>query len=137
MAMTKAERAAFEAMRVRAALSWPPPPPAPIDPRDAIASNGPPFRGWWFNSYNAAVGEGVSLGSVHCREPCTDEQIENRHSGRSRLSFSQGAGGPWYATKVDALRALHHHTAKQAAERLAAIERMIEAAEREAAEAKT
>lgn len=130
MAMTKAEQAAMEALKVRCALAWPPQPPKPIDLDVArSAADVEWVRGWWFNQAARSVGEGVTNGFMHAREPYTDEQLENRYKQRGRIvSMSQTAGGPWYATKADALAALHYAVAEECAMLLRSIERQIEAA---------
>lgn len=122
MAMTKAEQAAMEALKVRCALAWPPQPPKPIDLDVArSAADVEWVRGWWFNSAARRVGQGVTNGHMHARDPYTDEQLANRY-------MSQTAGGPWYATKADALAALHYAVAQECADLLRSIERQIETA---------
>lgn len=134
MAMNKVEREAFEALRVRCALAWPPAPPAPINVQDELAAvsastGARRFRAWWMNAardLSSCVGEGVCEGNGHANEPYSDEQLENRYRGGSHTSFSQGAGGPWYRSKLDALRAYHHARAARFAKELAQIEARIE-----------
>lgn len=133
MAMTKAEKAAMDALRVRCALAWPASPPKPVDLAVAKeALGGKPFRGWWYNRASRTVGEGISQGGFHARESYTDAEFENRYRGGSRvLSFLQGSGGPWYATKADALKALHYAVATDYAHLLAEIAARVEEADAE------
>lgn len=127
MAMTKAEKAAMDALYERAALSWPAPPPKPVDLDVAMEGSGKGrWRGWWMNPYSKRVGEGVVDGCLHALEPYTDEQLNSRYGGHSYVSLSQTRGGPWYATKADAMRALHYAVAAEYAKGLARIQRLIE-----------
>ncbi len=128
MAMTKAEQAAMEALRVRCALAWPAKPPKPIDLDITKAGTSSKWvRAWWFNEHSRRVGEGVTNGNLHGREPYTDDQLANRYNGNSQVMLSQTAGGPWYATKADALAALHYAVAEECAAILRAVEKQIEA----------
>lgn len=129
MAMTKAEQAQMEALKVRLALAWPPEPPKPIDVAVAQeASDKPWFRAWWFNSSARSVGLGVVVNGLHSRSNYTDAQLETRYDGRSRVSLSQTSGGPWFATERDALMALHHAVAMECAGMLYQISKRIDAA---------
>lgn len=130
MPMTKAERAAMDALYERAALSWPAPPPKPIDIETALAASGSKWvRAWWMNPHANAVGQGVTDGHLHARTPYTDEQLASRYSGGSRVALSQTVGGSWYGSKLDALRALHFAKALTCAHDLAAAQRAVEAEE--------
>lgn len=74
------------------------------------------------------VGPGVVSGFGHTLGECTDTEIDGRHaSGARYIPFRRGQGGPWYATKADALLALHWAAATKAAETLRKIELMREA----------
>jgi hypothetical protein len=130
MAMTKAERAQMDALRVRCALGWPPNPPAPVDLQVAKAATGATWlRLWWVNRHTQTVGLGVTNATSLCSTSNpSDEALESRHAGRSHVTMSQGAGGPWYASELDALRALHHATALECAEKLARLSERVEAA---------
>jgi hypothetical protein len=121
--MTKAEKAAFEAMRERAALSWPPPPPKPLSVREELAASGSKvFVGWSYNAYTGEVSQGASDGLYHHR---TDPNAFNGERPRT-ISVSQTVGSPWYSTRADACRALHYEVARECARKLAALERRIE-----------
>lgn len=127
MPMNKAERADMDALRVRCALSWPAPPPKPIDLAVAReAQEGEWVRAWWFNQHSGLVGEGVTNGHQHAREPYSDERLARRHDTRSRVSMSQTSGGPWFGSKADALAAMHFAVAEDCAKRLASIIKRIE-----------
>lgn len=130
MAMTKAEQAQMEALKVRLALAWPPEPPKPIDIAVAQeASDKPWFRAWWLNTYARRVGPGVVVNDgLHSTSDYTDAQLETRYDGRSRVSFSKTNGGPWFATERDALMALHYAVAMECAGHLYQISKRIEAA---------
>ncbi|QDH50380.1 hypothetical protein [Caulobacter phage KcrB] len=128
MAMTKAEQAAMEALRVRCALAWPAKPPKPIEIDVALAASETKWaRAWWFNAYTREVGEGVFTSVYHAREPYSDKQMANQYSGGSRVIMRQTQGGPWYATKADALAALHYAVAEECAAILRTVEKRIEA----------
>lgn len=129
MAMNKAEKAALEALYERAALSWPPPPPKTLDLTGLSILKDAHLRGWTFNVSGRRVEPGVCLGSLHYNGKISDDQIARRYERESHRVFSQGAGGPWYATRADALRALHHAVAATFARDLANIQRQIEAEE--------
>lgn len=128
MAMTKAEKAEMEALRVRAALAWPDSPPKPVDLAVAKeASGGKWLTLWWANAASMEIGRGVTDGSYQsARTPYTEQQIENRWNSGGRVSMSQGPGDPWYATEDDALRALHYGVAMRCAEQLRSCERYME-----------
>lgn len=130
MAMTKSERAAMDALRVRCALAWPPEPPAPVDLKVAKEASGAIWLHLWsFNSHSGRVPPGVTNGTSVCSaEDYTDAQLDARHGGGSRVRLSQGPGGPWYATKADALRALHFAVALACAKKLSGIAMLVEAA---------
>lgn len=132
MSMTKAEKAAMEALRVRCALSWPPPPPKPIDIAVAREGLGRDYlHAWWFNLGRGMVGQGVTNGSVSATHNYGDAELADRFSRNARVSLSQGPGGPWFATELDALQALHHAIARDCAERLAAIAKRVEESARD------
>lgn len=125
--MNKAEQAQMEALRVRCALAWPPKPPVPVDVRIALEGSGAQWLHlWWSNIHRGHVGQGVTDGHLHATEEYSDERLANLYSGNSRVSLSQTSGGPWYATKADALAALHYAVAARCASDLRNIERMIE-----------
>jgi len=133
MAMTKAEKAEMEDLRIRAALNWPSEPPKPIDLDVARAGAEKEWLHlWWFTTgglYDSgAVSMGVTNGHNHSRSDHTDEQIQNRYKGGSRISLSQGAGGPWFASMTDALAALRHAQTLRCAKILAEIDQKIEEA---------
>ena len=127
MAMTKAEQAEMEALRVRCALSWPPNPPKPVDVKVALEGSGAKWLHlWWVNVHRGRVGQGVTDGNFHSTEDYSDERLANKYQPGSRVSLSQTAGGPWYAAKDDALAALHYAVAERCASDLRRIEKMIE-----------
>lgn len=125
MAMTKAEKAEMEALRIRAALSWPPTPPVPVAACDIDRDK--PFYGWWMNVHRADVGRGVVFRGLHAPHPYTLDQLENRYRGGSPVVMTQSVGGPWYHTKRGALMALHFALALQFAKELLSVERLVEA----------
>lgn len=130
MAMTKAEKAEMEALRVQAALRWPDSPPKPVDLVVAQEASGKRWlRLWRFNTSSLRVEMGVTDGFQNTWGEYTEEQVENRHRNGSRVSMSQGGGGPWFATEADALRALHYAVARDCAIRLANIAKRVEAAD--------
>ena len=126
MAMTKAERAALDALRTRAALAWPPPPP-PRVVVSSVAFND--YRELWtFRlSYYAHDRSRAVKGFVSPFRHTTVDEDVTLEEAQKRYSWSRDAGGPWYVTKLDALRAMHHAAAMRCAEQLAQIERQIEA----------
>lgn len=127
MAMNKAEKAVLEALYERATLSWPPPPPKPVDLEVALeASGNDRFRGWWFNRHSKSVGRGVVVGGLHAKTDYSDGALDRRYSSGSRVALTQTRGGPWYATKLDALRAMHHAIASDCARDLARVQRLVE-----------
>lgn len=129
MPMTKAEKAEMEALRVRCALSWPPPPPKPVDLDVARAASSVEWLHlWWFRARTGEVGKGVTNGHQHSTHDYPDEQIAKRFNSGSRLTMSQGAGGPWFATESDAYRALHYAVAEDCARKLYNIELRLDAA---------
>lgn len=130
MSMNKAEKAEMEALRVRCALAWPPIPPKPIDLDVARAGAGVEYLHlWWVNDRSGLVGVGVTNGHHHSTRDHTDTAMANRYRGGSHVSLAQGAGGPWFASEVDALQALHHAVALDCAKRLAGIAARVEAAQ--------
>jgi hypothetical protein len=120
MAMTKAEQAQMEALKVRLALVWPPEPPVPVDIGTMLAATDQKWvRLWWVNAHGGSVGEGITDGQNHARTPHTEEQVANRHQkGGAYVNISQTGGGPWYATKREALGALHYAIAQRCAKEL-------------------
>ena len=128
MAMNKAEKAEMDALRVRLALAWPPSPPKPVDLDVARAAADVKWvRLWWMNRHSRSVGFGMTDGFQCSTTAYTDEQMERRYSGGSRISMSQGAGGPWFATEADAYRALHYAVAEECAAELFRITERIAA----------
>lgn len=117
MAMNKAEKAQLQQARELAALNWTyPPEPIDLKPiRDAERAGKAPTAAivaWWFNAYTGAVGRGVTQGSFH--------SISN-----TTKTDRQGAGGPWFNTEVDALKAMRAAIERDAARRLAQIDQRI------------
>lgn len=129
MPMTKAEKAEMDALRIRCALAWPANPPKPIDLAVALeAQSGEWVRAWWFNYHSGLIGEGVTNGSTHAREPYSDQRLAALIARGSRVTMSQTGGGPWFGSKADALAALHYAVAEDCAKRLASIIKRIEEA---------
>jgi hypothetical protein len=125
MAMTKAEKAAMDAMRQELAearaLRWlgAPPPVRSVLPPSGRGD--PAYRnGWEFNAYTAKVfpqwTESVSHGAGHR----TDD-------GAWRARIASQNGRALYATKLDATIALRLATEARCAQDLARIDAMIAA----------
>lgn len=128
--MNKAEKAAFRAVQLRAALGWPAPPPSPVDISVALeiahAETGKRrYRGWLANPNRMDVEPGGVIGGSHYRGEYSDEKIDNRYRPGNYVPASQTTGGPWYATKADAYRALHWAVAEECAKRLLQIEEAL------------
>jgi hypothetical protein len=111
MAMTKAEKAAFDlivkqldearAMRFRDFTLF------RLVPSELLQI------GWAFNQYNREVGVGCFRAGAHSYS-------------RTDRTDSQGTGGPWYASKADAYRALRVEIQQNYAEILAIVDKKIE-----------
>lgn len=121
MAMTKTERVAMDKLaddlRLAKALSWPTERPMRVDTTAALEGRSAwsePVRAWWFNLHNAAVQEGCFGSHQHSK-------------WRTDKTDAQGSGGPWFASKRDALLALRQAATEDCAKRLARIDAMIEA----------
>lgn len=69
--------------------------------------------GWAFNPYNRDVSQGCFRAGAHSY-------------GRTDRTDSQNTGGPWYASKADAYRALRVEIQQNYAEILALIDKKIE-----------
>lgn len=82
-----------------------------------------PAEGWILNAYTGRVSKGWFTSYSHGDGPA--------RSDGSYRSGSQGMGGPWYATKRDALQALRLAKTNEFARLLAAIDMQIDAAGKE------
>lgn len=116
--MNKKEQAEFAALRyeleMAKALCFKDYAPEEIDTNKA--SDGLPTGGvvaaWWVNKYSNIASAGCFSRIYHSRNSTTKPD-------------SQTQGGPWYATEVDALKALRMHKQEEYAETLADIDRKI------------
>ena len=107
--MTKAEQAAMQDLRVRAALGWPQyekPSPMQLQPdmRKLVV-------GWHMNAYTGEVGQGCTNGYNHCRHSTTK-------------TSTQGAGRFW-DTELEALQALRWEMSERFASDLQKIDARI------------
>lgn len=122
MAMTKKEKAEFEAMakelRVQSALRW----TEKIAPDLPIPSSGC-TQGWAINSYDGIVREAWSQNIRHGNGLCEPDNW--------RQSASQN-GVPLFSTKLLALKAVRHEMEKEFAKKLAAVDEAIAKARGEA-----
>lgn len=120
MPMTRAEKAQMEALRIRAAFSWPPPPPPRLSAEEigSLVNNSAEKLAvlWTYNAYSTEVTQGCTNGIHHCR------------TGTDRIT-TQSAGGPWFHTKADAIRALRSEKAAEFAKQLARLEQQLAEAE--------
>lgn len=122
MSMTKKEQAEMAALRQALAearaLRFPDyPVPPRLDPPEG--SSGDVRRGWTFNAYSGSVSKGWFGSGSH-----------GEGDGERRLHLgSQGVGGPWYATKREALQALRIVKTHDYAKALAALDQRIAAEE--------
>ncbi len=119
MAMNKAERSAFDELRVVAALRWSvevrPDVPAPL-------CKEPDTTGFTFNAHSKRVEEGWSSSVYH-------------GSGAVRGPHSSQNSQWLFSSKVLALKAMRHAVEISAAKDLARIDEQIEAAQKEASNA--
>lgn len=134
MAMTKAERAAMEALRIKASLCWPQferPTPISLAEIAVATKGGKAFRAWWVIPARgvAGVGEGVVYNGYHSATNYTDEQLADHYKSGSRVVMSQTIGGPWFHDREDALRELHWRIAEECAGKLAAVAALTAPAE--------
>lgn len=124
MAMTKKERAEFDAAIERArllgALRW----TSKIAPDIPVPQDGE-TSGWRHNAYSIRVERAWSEPTAHGTGPQRD---------RSGRSVASQCGIPLYSTKLLALKAMRHEMEMEYARKLALADRMI--AETEAAEQK-
>ncbi len=113
MTMTKAEKAAVDALKVELALRWPryDAPEHMVYPERKGYGARPVIAGWWMNAYNGEVGEG-----------CTDGMYHSRHS---TTKTDTQTGGVFWPTKLDALKAMRIKMSEDFARRLAAIDAQI------------
>ncbi len=116
MAMTKADRAFVDALRIELALRWP---RYEMPPNLRIEKRGPLITGWWANGFTGHVSEGCTDGINHSSHSTTKTSI-------------QGAGRFW-PTKLDALKAVRIEMSHRFARELAAVDARIADAEAEAA----
>jgi hypothetical protein len=119
MAMTKKERAEFDAAILRAetlaALRWTGPVCKDVEP----PNGGCYADGWDFSSYTAEVWQAWSSSVVHGRGPAPKT---GRHSSASQN------GVHLFSTKERALAALRHAIEQEAAAKLLKIDKQIAAA---------
>lgn len=109
MAMNKAEKQVLEDALTLAALRW----TAPVAP-DLVATDYKVLtKGYLYNSYSPRV------------EPACSTTIYHSF-GRGDKTTSQGSRD-LYSTKLLALRAMRYEVEKEAAKKLRAIDKMIEA----------
>jgi hypothetical protein len=129
MAMTKKERAEFDAAlaqaRILGALRWTATVAKDV-PAPSYSSNALAFtEGWTYNTYSGTVELGWSESNAHGKGPYP--------AGDRNKSAAQGARA-LFSTESKALAALRHALELQAAEKLAAVDRRIaELAAKEAA----
>ena len=131
MAMNKAEKQAMSDLYVRAALNWPEP-VMPIDLAVLFEGRGigarTPVALWTMNAHGDGwVSLGWTNGGLHSREGAVPDP-----AAKGRSSASQTGGGPWYHTKIEALKALRYAMTAEAAKRLAAVDERIAEASRTA-----
>ncbi len=122
MAMTKKELAEFDAMReevrVTRALRWSSEIPMRIDAENLAKelAYGQVEIGWWFNEH-AKRNFNKSFIAIMC----------NSHSySQTTKTDSQQIGGPWFASKFDALIALRQAVERHSAAQLSEIDRLID-----------
>lgn len=118
MAMTKAEKAAVDALKVELALRWPRyemPARLAYPERKGDYGPRPLVIGWWMNAYNGEADQG-----------CTDGMY---HSRRSTTKTDTQTAGVFWPTKLDALKAMRIEMSKDYARKLAAVDARIAEAE--------
>lgn len=114
MAMTKAERAEMEALKVQLALHWPTEAEPPPGPRPEIGGR---VEGWMFNAYTRSVEKAWSTSFSH----------GTFWRGKPSLG-SQGAASLYFSER-DALIALRWALCRQMAAQLRGIDHLIERAQ--------
>lgn len=102
MAMTKAEQAQMEALKMRLALAWTTP-PVPIDTTVALeASAGEPVVAW-------SAGRGGISASIGWFDRYRHQSYgEPPVKGGPYKSATRDTGGPWFYTESEALRWSRH-----------------------------
>lgn len=121
MAMTKAEQAQMEALKVRLALAWTAP-PVPIDTAVALAaSSGEPVAAWIASAHSVDASLGWFDRTRHQREGSPLVK------GGPYISASRDTGGPWFHTEADALKWSRHAAEIRFAAELRKADRRIEA----------
>lgn len=115
MTMNKAEKAAMQELRERAALTWPPfEKPRPMNIAAEQERTGDRLIvGWWMNSYEPRVAQGCSNG-IH-------------HSIWSTTETHSQQAGRFYRTELEAWRALRWEATESVAQKLGAIDAQIAA----------
>lgn len=122
MAMNKTERARLDMLEQKLleakALRFPDYRPAQIDVAEVTAGDkwNDINEGWSFNTYSFRISHGWFGANSHGSMP-----RDTKH-----ISASQGCGGPWYKTHLDAMMAMRIAVTDQYAKTLAALDGLIE-----------